>query len=78
MYAVETTFDRDLYGHRSECKHFEEPEIAAQYFESEVEPPKPELAELIERLALDGKLEDFNDETGKRVVAYGLVEAGAV
>lgn len=75
MYAVEVTYEHDRYGHRSEYKRFEEPEIAAQYFESEAEPSKPELALLVEELAVDGKLESFNEETGKRVVAFELVEA---
>ena len=75
MYAVETTFDRDLYGKRSRCVRVEEPEQAAQLFESEAEPPKCELAELVEELATGQKLESFDDETGKRVVAHELVEA---
>ncbi|HEY6731927.1 MAG TPA: hypothetical protein VI039_13005 [Solirubrobacterales bacterium] len=76
MYAVEITYDRDRYGHRSRCfRDIQEPEQAAQIFESEAEPPKPELGELVERLALGEKLEDFNDETGKTVVAYELVGA---
>jgi hypothetical protein len=75
MFAVEVTFDRDLYGKRSRYETFEEPELAAQHFESEAEPPKSELAELVEQLACEGKLEFFDDETGKKVVAFELVEA---
>jgi hypothetical protein len=75
MYAVEVTFDRDPYGHRSIYKRFEEPEIAAQFFESEGEPPRCELALFVEELAAGEKLELFNEETGKRVVAFELVGA---
>jgi hypothetical protein len=76
MFAVEVTYDRDLYGNRSILKEFEEPEIAAQFFESETEPPRQELALLIEELVTEGKIEDFNDETGKRVVAREIAPAG--
>jgi hypothetical protein len=75
MIAVEVTYDRDPAGHRSVYRRFEEPEIAAQYFESEAEPPRCELALLVEVLSLGRKLEEFNEETGKRVVAYELVGA---
>ena len=77
MFAVEVTYDRDLYGHRSILREFEEPEIAAQFFESEAEPPRKELALLIEELVTEGKIEDFNDETGKRVIARLLAPVGA-
>lgn len=75
MYAVEISFDRDLYGKRNRCERFEEPEQAAQFYESEAEPPKNELALLVELLACGEGLESFNDETGKLVVAYELEEA---
>lgn len=75
MFAIETTFDRDLYGKRSRCVRVEEPEEAAQIFESEAEPPKCELAELVEQLGLGEKLESFDDVTGKSVVAYEVVQA---
>jgi hypothetical protein len=90
VFAVEVTFDRDPYGHRSEYRRFEEPEIAAQFFESEAEPgslPKIDpaeparnsypLSQIVEDLTLGERLESFNDETGKRVVAFELVEAVA-
>jgi len=75
MYAVEVSYERDLYGKRSRYKHFEEPEDAAQYYESEAEPPKNELALLIELLATGQGIEHLNEETGKKVVAYELEEA---
>jgi hypothetical protein len=63
---------------------------AAETFESEAEPgllPKrhPDepartsypLSEIVEDLAMEGRVESFNEETGKRVVAFELVEAVA-
>lgn len=75
MYAVEVTFDRDPYGHRSEYRRFEEPEIAIQFFESEAGTPPCDRALLMEELWLGEKLEEHDEETGKRVVAFELVEA---
>jgi len=90
VFAVEITFARDPYGHLSRCEHFEEPEMAAQLFESEAEPgllPKRDpsepartsypLSEIVEDLALGERVESFKEETGKRVRAFELVEAVA-
>lgn len=75
MFAIEVTFDRNPSGDRNFCRHEAEPEIAAQVFESEAEPRKCELAALVEALASGERLESFNEETAKRVVAFELVEA---
>ncbi len=74
-YAVEVTYDRDLYGAYSRHETREEPEVAAQLFESEANTPRAELPDLIEALADGQRLERFDEETGKRVVAHELVEA---
>ena len=78
MFAVEVTFDRDPYGHRSEYDRFEEPEIAVQRFESEAGTPPCDRALLMEELVTEEKIEEHDQETGKRVVAFELVEAGVV
>ena len=75
MYAVETTFDRDLYGKRNRYERFEDPDLAVQRFESEAGTPRRELDALLEELTKGEKLESFDDETGKRVIAFELVEA---
>jgi hypothetical protein len=75
VIAVEVTYDRDPAGHRSVYERFEEPEIAAQFFESEAGTPPSDRALLVEELSLGKKLEEYDEETGKRVVAYELVGA---
>jgi hypothetical protein len=75
VFAVEVTFEFDQNGVRSRYERKETPEEAAQCFESEAGTPPCDLSLLVEELALGKKLEEFDEETGKLVVAFELVGA---
>lgn len=75
MYAIEISFARDPYGDRSYVRREADPELAAQVYESEAGTPRSELCALIEELDEGKRLESVDDETGKTVAAFELVEA---
>ena len=79
MFVVEATYDggpalRGREDQRWECESLED---AAQRFESEAEPDHRSwpLAQIVEDLALEGRVEYEDPGTCRRVVAYELAEA---
>lgn len=78
-FIVTITHEWDPYDGRTEEFRFEEVEQAAQKYESEAITENQPLAQIVEELAWEGlRLDSFDPETGKRVVAYELKPAGVV
>jgi hypothetical protein len=76
MYAVEITYEWRPYDDKDETFHVETPEEAGQIYESEAATETEPLAQLVEELGWEKlRLESLCTETGKKVVAYELVEA---
>jgi hypothetical protein len=76
MYAIEVTHEWRPYDDLDETFRVETPEEAAQIFESEAATETEPLGQLVEELGWEGlRLESLCTETGKKVVAYELVEA---
>ena len=79
MYVVEATYDGGpvLRGREDQTWKCETVEEAAQRFESEAEPYRYPLAQIVEDLAVDGKVEYEDPESCRVFVVRELVEAVA-
>lgn len=75
-WVVDVTYDWDHYGSQDETYYCETVEEAAQRYENEALVGNQPLSEIVEELGWEGlRLESFDPETRKRVVASELVEA---